>query len=65
MYPIKIAKIVIDCVKFSARIENSIICSNGRIGEKAQVKDCEFGTGFEAKPGAILKGERLIAGQEA
>lgn len=52
-------------VEENARIENSIICSNGRIGEKAQVKDCEFGTGFEAKPGAILKGERLIAGQEA
>jgi ADP-glucose pyrophosphorylase len=35
----------------SARIENTILCSNVRVGEKAQVKDCEFGTGFEAKPG--------------
>ncbi|WWD22125.1 hypothetical protein CI109_106614 [Kwoniella shandongensis] len=52
-------------VEENARIENTIICSNSRIGEKSQVKDCEFGTGFEAKPGAILKGERLIAGQEA
>ncbi|WVW78639.1 hypothetical protein I302_100599 [Kwoniella bestiolae CBS 10118] len=52
-------------VEENARIENTIICSNGRIGEKSQIKDCEFGTGFEAKPGAILKGERLIAGQEA
>ncbi|ODN81587.1 hypothetical protein L202_02000 [Cryptococcus amylolentus CBS 6039] len=52
-------------VEENARVENSIVCSNGRIGEKSQVKDCEFGTGFEAKPGAILKGERLIAGQEA
>lgn len=77
----------------SARIENAILCSNVRIGEKASVKDCEFGTGFEAAPGgesfescqldfdsrrsvfegrvvaddrtAILKGERLVAGQEA
>ncbi|WVQ84286.1 hypothetical protein IAT38_006438 [Cryptococcus sp. DSM 104549] len=52
-------------IEENARIENTIICSNSRIGEKAQVKDCEFGTGFEAKPGAVLKGERLIAGQEA
>ncbi|KAK6903908.1 translation initiation factor eIF-2B subunit gamma [Kwoniella mangroviensis CBS 8886] len=52
-------------VEENARIENTIICSNGRIGEKSQIKDCEFGTGFEAKPGAILKGERLVAGQEA
>ncbi|WVQ97901.1 hypothetical protein IAU59_005018 [Kwoniella sp. CBS 9459] len=52
-------------VEDNARIENTIICSNGRIGEKSQIKDCEFGTGFEAKPGAILKGERLVAGQEA
>jgi hypothetical protein len=35
----------------SARIENAILCSNVRIGEKASVKDCEFGTGFEAAPG--------------
>ncbi|WWC59419.1 uncharacterized protein I303_101975 [Kwoniella dejecticola CBS 10117] len=52
-------------VEENARIENTIICSNGRIGEKSQTKDCEFGTGFEAKPGAILKGEKLVAGQEA
>ncbi|WVO12508.1 hypothetical protein L204_100108 [Cryptococcus depauperatus] len=51
-------------VEENARIENSIVCSNGRIGEKAQIKDCEFGTGFEALSGAVLKGERLIAGQE-
>jgi hypothetical protein len=35
----------------SARIENAILCSNVRIGEKAAIKDCEFGTGFEALPG--------------
>ncbi|WVR04509.1 hypothetical protein IAU60_001513 [Kwoniella sp. DSM 27419] len=52
-------------VEENARIENTILCSNGRIGEKAQIKDCEFGTGFEAKPGVVLKGERLVAGQEA
>ncbi|WWC87061.1 uncharacterized protein L201_001946 [Kwoniella dendrophila CBS 6074] len=52
-------------IEENAKIENTIICSNSRIGEKSQVKDCEFGTGFEAKPGAILKGERLVAGQEA
>ena len=33
----------------SAKIENTILCSNARIGAKAQIKDCEFGTGFEAK----------------
>ena len=27
------------------------MCSNVRIGEKAGIRDCEFGTGFEAKPG--------------
>lgn len=42
----------------SARIENAILCSNVRIGEKASVKDCEFGTGFEAAPG----GESSSAG---
>ncbi|WVF69850.1 hypothetical protein IAT40_004631 [Kwoniella sp. CBS 6097] len=52
-------------VEENTRIENTIICSNARIGEKSQIKDCEFGTGFEAKPGAVLKGERLVAGQEA
>lgn len=36
--------------KVSARIENAILCTNVRIGEKAQIKDCEFGTGFQAKP---------------
>lgn len=30
------------------------MCSNVRIGEKASIKDCEFGTGFEAKPGGAL-----------
>lgn len=34
----------------SARIENAILCSNVRIGEKATIKDCEFGPGFEAQP---------------
>ena len=38
----------------SARIENAILCSNVRIGDKATIKDCEFGTGFEAKPGGEL-----------
>ncbi|EIW65474.1 hypothetical protein TREMEDRAFT_72589 [Tremella mesenterica DSM 1558] len=52
-------------VEENARIENSILCSNVRLGEKTSVKDCEFGTGFEAKAGANLKGERLVAGQEA
>ncbi|KAK8846815.1 hypothetical protein IAR55_005903 [Kwoniella newhampshirensis] len=52
-------------IEENARIENTIICSNSRIGEKSQVKDCEFGTGFEAKPGANYKGDRLVAGQEA
>ncbi|WRT64931.1 uncharacterized protein IL334_001871 [Kwoniella shivajii] len=51
-------------VEENAKIENTIICSNGRIGEKSQIKDCEFGTGFEVKPGAILKGEKYVAGQE-
>lgn len=52
-------------VEDNARLENVILCGNVRIGEKAQIKDCEFGPGFEALPGAVLKGERLIAGQEA
>jgi hypothetical protein len=26
-----------------------------RIGEKASIKDCEFGTGFEALPGGELQ----------
>lgn len=51
-------------VEDNARLENVILCGNVRIGEKAQIKDCEFGPGFEAKPGAVIKGERLIAGQE-
>jgi len=38
----------------SARLENVILCSNVRIGEKAQIKDCEFGTGFEAKAGGTF-----------
>lgn len=33
----------------SANIENTILCSNVRIGAKSKVKDCEFGPGFEAK----------------
>lgn len=63
-------------VEDNARLENVVLCSNVRIGEKASIKDCEFGPGFEALPGgescawwsltaATLKGERLIAGQEA
>ena len=64
----------------SARLENAILCSQVRIGEKVTVRDCEFGPGFEAASGgaqelrssvtsltcstATLKGERLIAGQE-
>lgn len=65
----------------SARIENAILCTNVRIGEKAQIKDCEFGTGFQAKPNggsykmlsrvvrflivpAVLKNERMVAGQD-
>ncbi|KAL1408711.1 Translation initiation factor eIF-2B subunit gamma [Vanrija albida] len=51
-------------VEDNARLENVILCGNVRIGEKATIKDCEFGPGFEAKPGVVLKGERLIAGQE-
>ncbi|TXT10810.1 hypothetical protein VHUM_02315 [Vanrija humicola] len=51
-------------VEDNARLENVILCGNVRIGEKAQIKDCEFGPGFEAKPGVVIKGERLIAGQE-
>ncbi|ORY27777.1 nucleotide-diphospho-sugar transferase [Naematelia encephala] len=53
----------VDLMK-SARIENTILCSNVRVGDKSQIKDCEFGPGYEAKPGANLKGERLVAGQE-
>ncbi|KAL7419109.1 Translation initiation factor eIF-2B subunit gamma [Cryptotrichosporon argae] len=52
-------------VEENARIENSILCANVRVGDRAQIKDCEFGTGFEALAGASLKGERLVAGQEA
>ncbi|CAD6573277.1 MAG: hypothetical protein TREMPRED_000764 [Tremellales sp. Tagirdzhanova-0007] len=52
-------------VEENARVENAILCSYVRIGEKAVIKDCEFGTGFEAKPGVALKSERLVAGQEA
>jgi translation initiation factor eIF-2B subunit gamma len=43
----------------SARIENTILCSNVRIGAKAQIKDCEFGTGFEAKAEGKLMSPRL------
>jgi hypothetical protein len=39
----------------SAKIENTILCSNVRIGAKAQIKDCEFGTGFEAKAEGKLR----------
>lgn len=52
-------------LSFSAKIENSILCNNVRIGEKAQVKDCELGAEFEVEAGADLKGERLTAGEEA
>jgi translation initiation factor eIF-2B subunit gamma len=52
-------------VEDNARLENVILCGNVRIGEKANIKDCEFGPGFEAMPGATIKGERLMAGQEA
>lgn len=52
-------------VEENARIENTILCPHVRIGEKASIKDCEFGPGFEARPGDTIKGERLIAGQEA
>lgn len=52
-------------VEENARIENSILCTNVRIGDKSAIKDCELGTGFEAKSGANLKGERMVAGQEA
>lgn len=31
----------------SARIENAILCSNVRVGAHAQLKDCEFGPGYE------------------
>lgn len=49
----------------SAKIENTILCNNVRIGEKAQIKDCELGAEFEVEAGADLKGERLTAGEEA
>lgn len=49
----------------SAKIENAILCNNVRIGEKAQIKDCELGAEFEVEVGADLKGERLTAGEEA
>lgn len=39
----------------SAHIENSILCSHVRVGEKAQIKDCEFGGGYQAAAGAVLK----------
>ncbi|CAK9780888.1 translation initiation factor [Cutaneotrichosporon oleaginosum] len=52
-------------VEEGARLENAVLANNVRVGEKAQIKDCEFGPGFEAKPGAIIKGERMVAGQEA
>lgn len=50
---------------YSAKIENSILCNNVRIGEKAQIKDCELGAEYEVEAGADLKGERLTAGEEA
>jgi translation initiation factor eIF-2B subunit gamma len=49
----------------SAKIENTILCNNVRIGEKAQIKDCELGAEYEVEAGADLKGERLTAGEEA
>lgn len=64
----------------SAKLENVILGSNSRVGDRAQLKDSELGTGYEAKPGStfcnslmmvtdgplgILKGERLAAGQDA
>ncbi|ORX34516.1 nucleotide-diphospho-sugar transferase [Kockovaella imperatae] len=52
-------------IEENARIENAILSSHVRVGDKAAIKDCEFGPGFEAPSGAILKGERLISGQEA
>jgi translation initiation factor eIF-2B subunit gamma len=52
-------------VEEGARLENAVLANNVRVGEKAQIKDCEFGPGFEAKPGAVIKGERMVAGQEA
>lgn len=51
-------------VEEGARVENAVLANNVRIGEKAQIKDCEFGPGFEAKPGAVIKGERMVVGQE-
>jgi translation initiation factor eIF-2B subunit gamma len=44
---------VISKLTSSARIENAILCSNVRIGEKAAIKDCEFGTGYEAASGGM------------
>ncbi|BEI85373.1 hypothetical protein CcaverHIS002_0507740 [Cutaneotrichosporon cavernicola] len=52
-------------VEEGARVENAVLANNVRVGEKAQIKDCEFGPGFEAMPGAVIKGERMVAGQEA
>ncbi|GMK55435.1 hypothetical protein CspeluHIS016_0204910 [Cutaneotrichosporon spelunceum] len=51
-------------VEEGARIENAVLANNVRVGEKAQIKDCEFGPGFEASPGAVIRGERMVAGQE-
>jgi NDP-sugar pyrophosphorylase family protein len=33
-----------------AKIESSIICSNVRIGEKAQIQASEIGNGYEIEP---------------
>ena len=48
-----------DGLQCSARIENAILCSNVRIGEKVTIKDCELGPGFEAKPGGELCALRI------
>lgn len=39
----------------SAKLENVILGSNARVGDRAQLKDCELGTGYEAKPGGELR----------
>lgn len=40
----------------SAKLDNTILCSNVRVGEKAAIRDCELGAGFEASAEGASKG---------
>lgn len=48
-----------------ADTRRQVIANNGRIGDRVQAKDCEFGSGFEAKAGGksgdVVRGRTLTA----